>query len=143
MVKTFDLLDHYIVVSGTAETKAQQFLVRKMTSFLSDRMQCVELKNTQTTKMSKFLSITCGAPQGTKFGPLAFLIAVNKLVIQPKHRLKFADDLTLPTFRLVSSKSQALKHTLEELQRQASEAKLQISTEKKCGPPSQLYKAYF
>ena len=115
MVKAFDLLDHYIVVSGTAETKAQQFLVRKMASFLGDRMQCVELKNTQTTNMSKFLSITCGAPQGTKFGPLAFLIAVNKLVIQPKHRLKFADDLTLPTFRLVSSKSQALKHTLEEL----------------------------
>jgi hypothetical protein len=55
MIKAFDLLDHYIVVSGTAEMKARQFLVREMASFLSNRMQCVELKNTQTTKTSKFL----------------------------------------------------------------------------------------
>ena len=40
-------------------------------------------------------SIPCGAPRGTKLGPLAFLIVFNNVLPSFDNAFKFADDLTL------------------------------------------------
>ena len=61
-------------------------------SFSSGREQCVVLPNGDS---SGFILISCGAPQGTKLGPLAFLIIFNNVLPNFDNTFKFADDLTL------------------------------------------------
>ena len=64
-----------------------------MTSYLSDRMQCTEIGDTQ----SELDYIRCGVPQGSILGPLLFLLYINDIVFSSnvfKFNL-FADDTSL------------------------------------------------
>ena len=45
-------------------------------------------------KMSNWTAISCGIPQGTLVGPLAFLAMINDAVHDEQDRLKYVDDLT-------------------------------------------------
>ena len=62
-------------------------------SYLSDRMQCTEIGDTQ----SKLDFIKCGVPQGSILGPLLFLLYINDIVMSSKlfEFILFADDTSL------------------------------------------------
>ena len=127
MVKAFDYLDHPLVVSGANNMGARQFIVRLLASFLTDRLQFVQLS---LDIFSEFLRITCGAPQGTILGPIAFVIAVNELLKKKPNRAKFADDLSLPLLLQLATVKDEFKLAFDELIMEAQEARMEVSKEK-------------
>ena len=66
-------------------------LIPWIADFLTQRRQAVRLNGS----LSDFLPITCGVPQGTKLGPLLFLILINDALFDAPHRMKYVDDCTI------------------------------------------------
>ena len=86
------LTTHQTVIDNARALGVRDFVLCMVASFLSGREQCVVLPNRDS---SGFTSISCGAPQGTKLGRLAFLIVFNNVLPNFNNTFKFADDLTL------------------------------------------------
>ena len=97
-MKAFDLLDHSVVIDEATYLGARQIVLRMVGSFLTNRKQKVQLPNGETSNIRE---LTCGAAQGSKLGPLAFLIVINKLLREIMERYKFADDLSTLLLRLL------------------------------------------
>jgi len=91
--KAFDTIDHNILF-----TKLETYGIRGVAldwfkSYLSNRMQCVEINR----KMPTFKTISCGVPQGSILGPLLFILYIND-IIHASSVMKFilfADDTNL------------------------------------------------
>ena len=88
--KTFDLVDHNILLSKLAKLDHPTFLLSWFGCFLCNRKQWVKLGNS----VSQFFPINAGVPQGTPFGPIGFLCYISDL--QPNCNItKYVDDSTL------------------------------------------------
>jgi Reverse transcriptase (RNA-dependent DNA polymerase) len=68
--KTFDHVDHSIVMSKMAALSADPCMIRWMHSFLSNRQQRVKIGST----VSQWTTLTGRMPQGTWFGPHVFFM---------------------------------------------------------------------
>ena len=92
--KAFDTVDHEIFISKLEYCGIKRRTLKWLTSYLSERKQCISYSDVGKTNMS---SIICGIPQGFILGPLLFLIYVNDLhkassILKP---VIFADDTNL------------------------------------------------
>ena len=88
--KAFDHLNHYIIIQKLTDMNVPPILTQWVTAFLTDRQQRVKIGPTTST----WLHINGGVPQGTKLGPLLFLVMINDL--RPTNSTtKFIDDTTL------------------------------------------------
>lgn len=128
-VKAFDLLDHSVVIDEATYLGARQIVLRMVGSFLTNRKQKVQLPNGETSNIRE---LTCGAAQGSKLGPLAFLIVINKLLREIMERYKFADDLSTLLLRLLSQSIQPdpILTVMRKIEDEANQVKLTLSQEK-------------
>ena len=90
--KGFDLVDHTILIRKMVEMGLRAEYTKWVSSFLLSRQQRVRMPN---GILSQWKNITCGAPQGTLLGPIAFLIMINDAATNTEYRLKYVDDLTI------------------------------------------------
>ena len=91
--KAFDTVNHQILLKKLEYYGIRGTALKWFTSYLSNRMQCTEIGDTQ----SKLDYIKCGVPQGSILGPLLFLLYINDIVLSSevfKFNL-FADDTSL------------------------------------------------
>ena len=110
--KAFDTVNHQILLKKLEFYGIRGIALKWFTSYLSDRMQCTEIGNTQ----SKLDYIKCGVPQGSILGPLLFLLYINDIVLSSmvfKFNL-FADDTSL--FYSNSDQAEATKIVNSELE---------------------------
>ena len=88
--KAFDHVDHTLVLEKLNKLGVHKCLVRWVASFLSGRQQRIKIGDI----MSTWACLNGGVPQGTRLGPLLFLVMVNDL--RPAlPMVKYVDDVTL------------------------------------------------
>lgn len=89
--KAFDLVDHTTVIKKAINLDLPDHLISWLCDFLSGRRQVTRYQDTT----SSHRHLTCGVPQGTKMGPLCFLILINDALMDTPHRWKYVDDCTV------------------------------------------------
>ena len=91
--KTFDTLDHNLLIKKRAHYGINGTPLEWFTSYLTGRSQYVEIDGVS----SNVLSLSTGVPQGSILGPLLFLIYMNDIPYCTKYFnfILYADDTTL------------------------------------------------
>ena len=97
--KAFDSLEHSVLVKKLEKYGIRGVALKWYESYLRNREIRVKCKVASSGRIeySDYQEITYGAPQGSCFGPLIFLIFTNDLYHHVKHSstILFADDTTL------------------------------------------------
>ena len=88
--KAFDLIDHNRLMTKLCSLEVPTILIRWIHAFLYQRQQRVRLQE----NISGWLSINGGVPQGTKLGPILFLVTINDLSLALP-TVKYVDDTTI------------------------------------------------
>ena len=109
--KAFDRIDHNVLIRKLINLGVRPCLISWIISFLERRVQCVKYHG----KTSDWNNVNAGVPQGTKLGPILFLIMINDACEDSAiQHLKYVDDLTLIESKKVNDQSNMQK-TLDEL----------------------------
>ena len=88
--KAFDLVDHTILLDKVENIGAPEFLSSWLHSFLQGRQQRVKIGD----KVSPWVHMQGGVPQGTLLGPVTFLLHINDLRTDCES-IKYVDDTTI------------------------------------------------
>ena len=93
--RAFDTVNHLKLLSRLLTFNFSNQTVKWIQSYLSDRKQCVQIKNSR----SPYLHYTQGVPQGSILGPLLFSLYVNNLpnVCKNVDMIMYADDTVIFT----------------------------------------------
>lgn len=93
LAKAFDTVSHPKLLESLEEIGIRDIPLKLMSDYLSNRKQCVQIKNNR----SNFRDIEYGVPQGTILGPLLFSIYINNLYILNTEGsiISFADDTAI------------------------------------------------
>ena len=89
--KAFDYVDHSILIEKLVNLRVRSNIINMIISFLKDRSHCTKALG----KISTFLDITCGVPQGTCSGPKLFVILIDGKKCPLVSSYKFVDDKTI------------------------------------------------
>ena len=73
--KAFDLMDHNVLLKDMKSVGIRMALIKWFTTYLNERSHYTELGN----NTSDLQVIGGGVPQGSKIGPIAFIIKINNL----------------------------------------------------------------
>ena len=84
-------MDHNVLVEKLVLLGVRAEIINLIISFLSDRSHNTKIKG----KLSSFLDIYCGVPQGTVGGPRLFVILINGIKCDFVKNYKFVDDKTI------------------------------------------------
>ena len=102
-------------------------LVAWLADFLNGRQQAVRYQGS----VSSLTHLTCGVPQGTKMGPLCFLMLINDALTDTPHRWKYVDDSTLGIpINTIAQYYSPLQTTLNKLQAWTEQNKVTINNTK-------------
>ena len=126
--KAFDRISHNVLIRKLVDLGVRRCLIPWIISFLSDRRQRVKIGEA----FSDWLPVNAGVPQGTKLGPILFLILINDLSkLTPKTNLwKLEDDVSISEC-LTKNGGASIQSTLDTVSSWASMNLMKLNA-KKC-----------
>ena len=126
--KAFDRISHNVLIKKLVDLGVRWCLIPWIISFLSDRRQRVKIGEA----FLDWLPVNAGVPQGTKLGPILFLIMINDLSIPtPETNLwKFEDDVSISEC-LTKNGGASIQSTLDTVSSWASMNLMKLNA-KKC-----------
>ena len=106
----FDRIGYNVLIEKLLDLGVRTSLIPWIISFLSNRRQRVKLDGA----ISDWLPITAGVPQGTKLGPILFLVMINNLNIPDPESCtwKYVDDVSLSE-GLVRNRNSTIQTSLD------------------------------
>jgi hypothetical protein len=119
--KAFERIDHSILMQKLIKMDVPGWLCRWIASFLYKRRQRVKHHG----EFSNWVYMDAGVPQGTKFGPIGFIILINDLLAD----LKFMDDSTMIE-TLDNIEGSILQERLDTVQNWCDENKMKLNAGK-------------
>ena len=124
----FDRINHNILIGKLILLGVRRCIIPWICDFLSNRRQLVKIGGFQ----SAWGSVNGGVPQGTKLGPILFLVMINDLELKSPHtsHWKYVDDLTLSEYLSMRDQS-TLQSDLDEIQQWAEQNDMRLNV-KKC-----------
>ena len=127
--KGFDLIDHTTVIQRLLDMGLRSAYAAWLCSFLQHRQQRVRMPD---GTLSSWKPITCGTPQGTLVGPVAFLAMINGAAVQTENRLKYVDDLTVFQASSIDQLNEEihLQRVTDQLSDWADNSKMVLNTDK-------------
>ena len=109
--KAFYKVDHTVVISKLIHLVSCPSLVPWISNFLTGRTQCVRYQGV----MSTWAPVNAGVPQGTRLGPILFLVLINDALASSNlEHWKYVDDMTLAEARPRGAAAE-IHNTLSEL----------------------------
>ena len=88
----FDKVWHNGLIAKLSQIGVDGLLLDLFKSYLSDRKQCVIVDGEKST----LVEVKAGVPQGSRLGPLLFIIYINDIINDLESEIMiFADDTTL------------------------------------------------
>ena len=126
--KAFDRIGHNVLIQKLVDIGVRRSLIPWIVSFLSGRRQCVKLGEA----ISSWLPVKAGVPQGTKLGPILFVIMVNDLQCRSGKSdiWKYVDDITLSEGLQRNVESSAIQSDLTSVDTWASNNLMKLNAEK-------------
>ena len=110
--KAFDHIDHMVAIQKMISFGVRPTLIRWIADFLTERTQCVRYKGVN----SEWVTLKAGVPQGTKLGPIVFLIVINNALHNCNIAYwKYVDDVTVVDRRFAEDQPILLETTLHHL----------------------------
>ena len=101
--KAFDCVDHTIAIKKLYDLGVRGEIIPWISDFLTSRRQRVQYRSA----LSEWEVLSCGVPQGTKFGPIIFIALINDASENAStHSFKYVDDLSLAEVRQAGKPSQ-------------------------------------
>lgn len=128
--KAFDTVNHAVMLSKLSCFNFSNTALAWMSSYLSNRRQCVKVGDT----LSSVMNCTMGVPQGSVLGPLLFSMYINNLpqhCPQDIHLQMYADDTVVWTYAATAALA-AVKLTaaLESITKWLEESGLSLNVSK-------------
>ena len=124
--KAFDRIDHNVLICKLQRFNVPPVLLNWCASFLQNRQQRVKLGKFKST----WKTTNAGVPQGTKLGPLFFLVMVNDLTTAfPLY--KFVDDCTVSeVVSLTPGSTSNLQREIDDIARWTSNNNMKLNAKK-------------
>jgi len=126
--KAFDRLQPAILHRKMQLLRFNNNITRLVGNFLSSRKQSVKFTNI----LSPYIDCKVGAPQGTKLGPILWLIYCNDLAADGFAHIKYADDTTFYTNVKDTRNHAAIAPAIEAAQRWSVNNNMLLNASKTC-----------
>ena len=123
--KAFDRIDQSILMRKLQILNVPTILLNWCAAFLRNRQQRVKIGQAK----SNWLPITAGVPQGTKLGPLFFLVMINDLTTATPI-YKYIDDCTIFEVTSQSSATSDIQRHLDSINQWIKDNNMRINSKK-------------
>ena len=124
--KAFDKLQPAILIDKMTMYGFNPNIIHLIQNFLLRRTQCVKYGCAK----SDYISFQVGSPQGTKLGPVLWLIYSNDLQVEGFSHIKYADDTTFFTAVANTTDKNAIAPAIKATQAWSYANNMQLNTEK-------------
>ena len=126
--RAFDRVDHTVLIQKLILLEVQPWVIEWVCSFLTARESRVRYHGL----LSSWRTLSAGVPQGTRLGPLLFLVLIDDVMRDsPVRHWKYVDDMSIATAETSNSNyGESMQSALNNLERWCTTNNVRLNPQK-------------